>query len=103
MLSIQATIKIPEEYQEQMMKELNRLNITDVNIRTISFEQFESESRLNYDCVFDEAWEKKEPVTYLDFFFEDSVYGRQSAFAVEYNLKQIPLNLRYVEKKGHSK
>jgi hypothetical protein len=41
--------------------------------------------------------EEKIPVTYIQMEFEDSDDGRKAAFDIEFQLHQIPMNLRYEE------
>lgn len=96
MLKIQATIKAPVSAAADLKQKLASLGAGEVSEQIVSYETFVSESRLNYDCVYPEAWEDKVSVVYLTFFFDDSREGREAAFRVEYGLKQIPLNLRYV-------
>ncbi len=96
MLKIQATIKAPVSAAQDLKQRLVSLGVGEISEQIVSYETFVSESRLNYDCVYPEAWEDKVSVVYLTVDFEDSRAGREAAFRVEYGLKQIPLNLRYV-------
>ena len=98
MLQIQATIKAPESMVSGLEQELTALGVEQIAQRRVPYEVFVEESRLNYDCVYPEAWEEKKEVVYLTFFFDDSNEGREAAFRVEYGLKQIPLNLNYVNR-----
>lgn len=95
MLRIQATIKAPQSEVAGLKAQLLGLGIQDMAERLVPYDRFVAESRMNYDCVFGAAWEEKADVVYLGFTFEDSQKGREAAYAVEYGLKQIPLNLRY--------
>jgi hypothetical protein len=90
-----ATIKIPVERTQEIGSFLCELGVKEMEIETIPYEQFTLESRLNYDCVFPEMWEDRKDVTYLKFAFDGNEEGRNKAFYIEYNLMQIPLNLRY--------
>lgn len=96
MLQIQATIKAPESAVAGLEQELAALGVEQITQRRVPYKAFVEESRLNYDCVYPEAWEEKKEVVYLTFFFDDSNEGREAAFRVEYGLKQIPLNLNYI-------
>lgn len=95
MSRILATIKSPYSEVEIIMKQLYALGVKDINLQMIPYEKFISESRMNYDCVYQQAWDEKVKVTYLSFSFEDSKEGREKCYYVEFNLKQIPLNIRY--------
>lgn len=97
MLKISATIKIPTEYVEEYLERLNKEGIETIVVEIIPYDRFVRESRLNYDCVFPQMWEEKKEVSYLRFTFGDSAEGRDACFRLEYNLMQIPLNLRYEE------
>jgi len=97
MLKIQATIKTPQEEAPGLKDQLLALGVSEITERRVSYPQFVRESRFNYDCVFRQAWEKEDEVIYLDFSFADSDQGREKAYDIEYNLKQIPLNLKYME------
>ena len=92
---ILATIKAPAAAVEDLKQKLNACGIHEIHVRTIAYEQFVSESRMNYDCVFPQMWEEQLPVAYIDFSFDASAEGRAAAFNAEYNIMQIPLNLRY--------
>lgn len=92
---ILATIKAPTAAVEDLKQKLNACGIHEINVRTIDYEQFVGESRMNYDCVFAQMWEDRIPVAYIDFSFDASDEGRAAAFNAEYNIMQIPLNLRY--------
>ncbi len=92
---ILATIKAPLDQVEAIRKELAACGVSKVDVKTVPFETFAEESRMNYDCVFPQLWEEKKPVAYLDFSFDATDEGRAASFQVEYNLMQIPLNLRY--------
>ena len=92
---ILATIKAPVAAVENLKQQLNACGIQEVHVRTIAYEQFVSESRMNYDCVFPQMWEERQPVAYIDFSFDGNDEGRAAAFNAEYNIMQIPLNLRY--------
>lgn len=97
MLRIQATIKAPESAAPGLERELAALGVDQISQRRMPYQVFAEESRLNYDCVYPEAWEEKKEVVYLTFSFADSGQGREAAYRVEYGLKQIPLNLCYVD------
>lgn len=94
-MKLQATIKAPQAQAEGLKAQLAALGVTGIQERTVPYQQFVEESRMNYDCVFQEAWDEGRDVVYLSFSFEDSDQGREKAHGVEYGLKQIPLNLRY--------
>ena len=96
MLQIRATIKAPESAVPGLEQELAALGVDQISQRRVPYEAFVEESRLNYDCVYPEAWEERKEVVYLTFSFADSSQGREAAYRVEYGLKQIPLNLCYV-------
>lgn len=95
MSRILATIKCPNGEVEYITEQLGALGVNHITLEIVPYEKFVEESRMNYDCVFEQAWQAKEEVTYINFSFEDSDKGREACFFVEYNLKQIPLNLRY--------
>ena len=97
MLKQKAVIKLPAAQAEDIRTQLAALGVSETETETVPFETFIEESRLNYDCVYGEAFEEGKDVVYLSFDFEDSEAGRAAAFRVEYGLKQIPLNLRYCE------
>ena len=97
MYRIKATIKVPVSRVEGMLNRLQELGIDTVEAESIPYDQFAGESRMDYDCVFPEAWSDGEDVFYLRFYFDDSEEGRAKSYAVEYGLMQIPLNLCYVE------
>lgn len=92
---ILATIKAPAAAVEELKQKLNACGIEQIDVREVAYEAFVSESRMNYDCVFPQMWEDRLPVAYIDFFFDASDEGRAAAFNAEYNIMQIPLNLRY--------
>ena len=92
---ILATIKAPITMVEDLTEKMNACGIIPDAVREISYEQFVEESRMNYDCVFAQMWEEHLPVAYIDFSFDASDEGRAAAFNAEYNIMQIPLNLRY--------
>lgn len=90
-----ATIKAPVSAVADMQQKLAACGVTETTVRTIAYEQFVEESRLNYDCVFQQMWEERLPVAYIDFSFPGTDEGRAAAFRAEYDMMQIPLNLRY--------
>lgn len=94
-MKLQATIKAPRTQVEGLKAQLSALGVTETEERTVPYQQFVEESRMNYDCVYQEAWDEQQDVVYLGFGFDDSNEGREQAHGVEYGLKQIPLNLRY--------
>jgi len=96
MNKLQATVKVPPSEAERVKNELHALGAKDILLRDVPYERFVRESRMNYDCVFRQIWEEKSGAVYLEFCFEDSDAGRAAAYDVEFNLKQIPLNLCYV-------
>lgn len=96
MIKIQATVKAPQSEVSELKEQLLRLGVKEIQEHIVPYERFLKESRLNYDCVFINAWEERQDMIYLIFYFEDSAQGRKAAFDIEYNLKQIPLNLRYI-------
>lgn len=100
MYTLNGTIKAPLNQIEAISAALHSLGVNRIDVRTVSYEQFLEESRLNWDCVFPEMWTERRAVVYLDFCFEDSDSGRQAAYQVEFNLPQIPLNLHYVSMEG---
>lgn len=93
---IQATIKIPQSHVESISTQLRSLGVTEIIIQQVPYETFTKQSRMNYDCVFEQMWTDRVDVAYLNLFFEDTAEGREAAFHVEFNLKQIPLNLCYM-------
>ena len=95
MSRILATIKAPAGEVESLKEKLSACGIGDVLVRTIPYEQFVEESRLNFDCAYPQMWSERIPVAYLDFSFDATEEGRSAAFLAEYNVMQIPLNLRY--------
>ena len=95
MKKILATVKVPMDAIESVKQQLDTCGVHDVTVRAVPFAQFVEESRMNYDCVFQQMWEEKRPVAYIDFNFSGDDEGRLAAFTVEYNFMQIPLNLRY--------
>lgn len=95
MYRLNATIKAPIAQKEALVSKLHQLGVDDIHVSIIPYEQFVLESRLNWDCVFAEMWTDRLDVAYLDFSFEDSDCGRAGAYQVEFQLPQIPLNLRY--------
>lgn len=95
MYRLNATIKAPLSRKEPLTAALRQLGVEAVRATVIPYAQFLRESRLNWDCVFAEMWTEEKDVVYLDFSFEDSDRGRQAAYQVEFQLPQIPLNLRY--------
>lgn len=92
---ILATIKAPAEAVEDLKRQLNACGVENVTVKTVPYEQFVEESRMNYDCVFQQMWDDRLPVAYIDFSFDATDAGRAAAFNAEYNVMQIPLNLRY--------
>ena len=95
MSRILATIKAPAAEAEELTAKLKACGIENVLVRTIPYEQFVEESRLNFDCASPQMWSDRLPVAYLDFSFDATEEGRSAAFLAEYNIMQIPLNLRY--------
>lgn len=95
MQKLEATIKLPDELVEEYISQIAQLGIDPIDIISVPYEQFTEESRLNYDCVFPQMWADHIPVSYVRFSFEDTPEGRQAAFNAEYNIMQVPLNLRY--------
>lgn len=95
MSKLLATVKVPAGAAEDMKQKLKECGVDTVEVRTVAYEQFVEESRMNYDCVFPQMWSDKLPVAYIDFSFPGTDEGRAAAFHTEYNLMQIPLNLRY--------
>ena len=95
MNKIYATVKCPVQAAPQMTEQLKTLGVGEIREERVSYDRFVKESRMNYDCVFQTAWEEKQEVSYLNFVFEDSALGREQYYYVEFHLKQIPLNLRY--------
>lgn len=95
MKKLLATVKVPVAAVGEIQEKLTACGVKSTDVRTIPYEQFARESRMNYDCVFPQMWQEKAPVAYIDFSFDADDAGRAAAFQVEYNLMQIPLNLRY--------
>ncbi|MCD8398690.1 MAG: MBL fold metallo-hydrolase [Lachnospiraceae bacterium] len=95
MQKIRATIKVPVGFVERYLAILDQKGIEMVESEQVPYEKFCRESRLNYDCVFPQMWEEKQDVSYLHFYFDDTPEGRKASFDLEYDLMQIPLNLRY--------
>lgn len=92
---ILATVKVPMDAVDDIMQQLSSFGVENAAARAVPYAQFVEESRMNYDCVFQRMWEEKSPVAYIEFSFDGNDEGRAAAFHVEYNLMQIPLNLRY--------
>ena len=92
---ILATIKAPLSETEQLKQQLMSSGVQTVEIEMVPYERFVKESRLNYDCVYPQAWAEKVPVAYINFSFDGTEEGRAASFSVEYNVMQVPLNLRY--------
>lgn len=90
-----ATVKVPADMVDEIKNQLRGLGVRNIESEMIPYEQFKIESRMNYDCVFEEAWSDGKAVAYLYFGFEDNEEGRKQAYSVEYAFKQIPLNLHY--------
>lgn len=95
MSKLLATVKVPVNAVEDITEQLKQCGVDTVEVRTVAYEQFVEESRMNYDCVFSQMWSDELPVAYIDFSFDATDEGRAAAFNTEYNLMQIPLNLRY--------
>ena len=95
MSRILATIKAPVAEVEHLKAQLKACGIDNVVVKTVPYSQFVEESRLNFDCAYPQMWEEQIPVAYIDFSFEATNEGRSDAFFAEYNIMQIPLNLRY--------
>lgn len=95
MRKLLATIKVPIAKTEEIGRLLYDMGVKELEIETVPYDRFTEESRLNYDCVFPEMWEEKKDVHYLKFSFDGNEEGRNQAFHMEYNLMQIPPNLRY--------
>lgn len=95
MRKILATVKVPMDAVEDIKQQLSTYGVHNVTARAVPYAQFVEESRMNYDCVFQQMWDEKRAVAYIDFSFDGNDEGRAAAFNVEYNLMQIPLNLRY--------
>jgi hypothetical protein len=95
-----ATIKAPACRAETLTTTLQELGVSCISIDTVPYDDFVQNSRLNWDCVFEEMWTDHQPVVYLNFSFPDSDEGRAAAYQVEFRLPQIPLNLRYESVEG---
>lgn len=92
---ILATIKAPLSEVEGLKQQLKDCGVDTVAVREVDYDEFVEESRMNYDCVFPQMWSDKQPAAYIEFSFEPTDDGRAAVFNVEYNLMQIPLNIRY--------
>lgn len=92
---ILATIKAPISEIEQLKQQLKASGVESVDVETVPYERFVEESRLNYDCVYPQAWTDQAPVAYINFSFDGTDEGRAASFQTEYNVMQVPLNLRY--------
>ena len=97
MLKLKSVIKAPAAEAAGIKDLLLPLGVSQIEETVVPYETFVQESKMNYDCVYAEAFSEGKDVIYLSFEFEDSAAGREAAFRVEYSLKQIPLNLRYCE------
>lgn len=95
MYKLKATVKVPQSEVSTAVEQLHHLGVERIEVCDVPYEQFVRESRMNWDCVYEEMWTEKKDVAYLNFEFDDSDEGRAAAYHVEYYLKQIPLNLRY--------
>ncbi len=90
-----ATIKAPVEKVSELTEQLKQYEVKEVEVIKVPYEKFIEESRLNYDCAYPRMWEDKKDVAYINFSFDATEEGRKESFDVEYNLMQIPINLRY--------
>ena len=95
MKRILATVKIPERLTQEMTDELKKFGAGDIKASVVSYEKFMRTSRMDYDFAYREMEEDKKDVVYLDFSFDDTPEGWDASYNVEFNLKQIPLNLRF--------
>ncbi|MDR1801438.1 MAG: hypothetical protein LBQ95_06340 [Lachnospiraceae bacterium] len=95
MKRILGTVKIPDRLTEEMSNDLKKLGVGEITESVVEYDDFIRTSRMDYDFVYREMITDKKPVVYLDFYFEDTDEGRDACYNVEFNLKQIPLNLRY--------
>ena len=95
MKKLEATVKLPDDLVGEYVSRLMELGVKYVDIDSVPYDRFVEESRLNYDCSFPQMWTERKSVSYLRFSFDDSEEGRNAAFAAEYEILQIPLNLRY--------
>lgn len=100
MFQLHATIKAPQARVRELSEKVEALGVEEIIPHTVPYAQFAAESRMNYDFVFREMLTDGLDVVYLDFWFADSPEGRQAAYKVEFNLPQIPLNLRYEEREA---
>ena len=95
MKQLEATVKLPDALVGEYVSRLMELGVKYVDVDSVPYERFVTESRLNYDCCFPQMWTERKAVSYLRFAFDDSAEGRRAAFAAERDLMQIPMNLRY--------
>ena len=95
MNQILATIKCPADEVPHIREQLQELGVNMIEEQKVPYKQFIEDSRMNYDCVYQQAWEEKKAVSYLHFSFDDSAEGREQSYFIEFHLKQIPLNLCY--------
>lgn len=97
MYKLRSTIKCPLRMKEEIVKALQKIQITELEIREIPYEQFAGESRLYWDYVFPEMIEDRKPVVYISFEFPDTNEGREASHYAEWSIGWIPQNIRYVE------
>lgn len=97
MYKLRCTIKCPKRIISQLIELLDKLHITDYDVREVSYDTFINESRMYWDYVFPEMSEEKNPVYYLIFYFSDTPEGRKMCHEAEKTIGWIPLNIRYVE------
>lgn len=59
MNQILATIKCPADEVPHIREQLQELGVNMIEEQKVPYEQFIEESRMNYDCVYQQAWEEK--------------------------------------------
>jgi len=95
MYYISSTIKIPADICEDIVTQVKNYGAEEVEVRDVSYDDFIKESRMYYDYVFEKMKYDKKPVKYICMKFDDTPEGRKQAYQIEYQLKLIPMNLRY--------
>ena len=56
MNQILATIKCPADEVPHIREQLQELGVNMIEEQKVPYEQFIEESRMNYDCVYQQAW-----------------------------------------------
>ena len=97
MYKLRCTIKCPEAMKEEMIAELRKANVEDLEVCSVSYEDFIGESRMYWDYAFPEMKSEEKPVTYISYEFPDTKEGRQACHYAEWCIGWVPQNIRYVE------